>query len=675
MSPSRFGAPKAAGAAAFGALFFALVAGSARSYPLDKEGTIRLGVRSYVNARIGTEDTDETVFVEDPDPARVGDEIKVLESRTFPRSPAGHLRQNRFFVEAELAHDLRPLLQKGFGPLALLHHFPLRIRKLEYRLVYRGEADGIYDWGPREFRKPDRFVDLLRDTAGRLNPPFTCGLGICPDIFNARRELRESAVQRHRLHQAHLDVTIGRLFLRIGRQNLAWGETDAFRLLDQINPIDSSFGGFLVSLDERRVPLDMILARYYLGNLGPRVFNVTLEGFASIDDAVSYAPGTPQGSPWTLPNLGAPSGLVKNFTITPSRTFDDIRGGFRVLFDAFGALWSVAHYYTFSDIPAVQACVHPGTNFDGFPIRRLTTRDDVLREKFGNRIPGCPVPPTDLPIAQERPVCTEPGLDGVLGTADDLPPGCRRPGEFDIVAPIAFSVLHPAKIQVTGATTTFTVPAHIARHVGLSGEPVIRSEFAYIKDEPYHRQSQLDPFIFHNITRPPEEQLPTGGILKRDSINFVLGIDHNQYFRFLNPASSFFLSTQFFYKHIKGHDDDAILPVPAKTVVVTEEADPTGGFRGFGAIEPIFVTTDADQFLQTFLVSTSYRSGTIVPSFAFFYEWSGARVYLPSVTFIHDPFRFTVQLNVLDAGRLKGNSGTSLLRDRDNVLFQLEYVI
>ena len=63
---------------------------------------------------------------------------------------------------------------------------------------------------------------------------------------------------RNRLFLAYLDFEKGPLFLRLGRQNLAWGETDVFRLLDNINPLDDSFGGFFIALDERRVPLAMV---------------------------------------------------------------------------------------------------------------------------------------------------------------------------------------------------------------------------------------------------------------------------------------------------------------------------------------------------------------------------------------------------------------------------------
>jgi hypothetical protein len=66
------------------------------------------------------------------------------------------------------------------------------------------------------------------------------------------------AVFRNRLFQAYLETQVSNLMVRFGRQILSWGQTDAFRLLDNINPIDNSFGGFLVPLDERRVPLDML---------------------------------------------------------------------------------------------------------------------------------------------------------------------------------------------------------------------------------------------------------------------------------------------------------------------------------------------------------------------------------------------------------------------------------
>src|SRR6185436_20410576 len=71
--------------------------------------------------------------------------------------------------------------------------------------------------------------------------------------------------------EIYLNVGRGPGFLRVGRQNLSWGETDGLRLLDLINPIDNFFGlTFDEDLDEKRIPLWMARANYQLiANWGP----------------------------------------------------------------------------------------------------------------------------------------------------------------------------------------------------------------------------------------------------------------------------------------------------------------------------------------------------------------------------------------------------------------------
>ena len=98
------------------------------------------------------------------------------------------------------------------------------------------------------------------------------------------------------------------LFLRIGRQNLSWGETDAFRLLDQINPLDASFGGFLVSLDDRRVPLDMVRAVYSFEDVGP-FSELNIESYGAFDKNISSP--VPVGSPWSTPNPPGMRSVIK----------------------------------------------------------------------------------------------------------------------------------------------------------------------------------------------------------------------------------------------------------------------------------------------------------------------------------------------------------------------------
>jgi hypothetical protein len=227
----------------------------------------------------------------------------------------------------------------------------------------------------------------------------------------------------------------------------------------------------------------------------------------------------------------------------------------------------------------------------------------------------------------------------------------------------------------------------------------VRSEFAYFHNEPRWSQSQLDPFVFAfsrnaegQICSFPGVSVPgpngqcSGGRRTGDSVNFMLGLDTQQRIRFLNPDASFFITTQFFYKHLRdavkrraiqtpfpalpGQPpifDGEVLPVQRAVYSPDRWGLPTA------AAEPDFVHNAVDQYLQTLLIFTTYAGGAITPSLGILFDWSGSVVVQPQVTLLRDPFRFIMGYNYLWAGDLRGNSGTSLLRDRDNLLFQFEY--
>jgi hypothetical protein len=610
--------------------------------PLDKEGDIRLGVRTYANTRIGTQNTDQT-----PDFATAP-----IRSRTFPFSAAGHLRQNRYFIEAELKHDIDRLVEDGIGPLALFNLLPFKVRNVEYQLTFRGEADLLYDWGPREYSTAGQYF-TAPGVSAFTNPATNSSV----NVGVARQKLRDLGVHRERLFQAHLQATVpffwrGPIFARFGRQILSWGETDGFRLLDNINPLDASFGGFLISLDERRVPLDMLRLQYFVGNLGP-LSESFLELYGAIDNKVGFDPGTPQGSPWTFPNLGAPSATTQTVIIPPARTFTDMRGGGRFVFNVADATFSIAHYYTYLDTPGLRTQVRPG-----FP---------RFLEGAENGFPGNPY--------------------------------LFVPGEPDDIAYYSAQAIQTApRVQITGGSATFALPQLYS---------VVRSEAAFFHNEPRFTQENLDPFIYAFffpdeagnptecrgaplsptgcVTKRAESfgpgNNPTGGRRLGDSFNYVLGLDLNQFIRFLNPQQTFFISTQFFYKHLfdaaprreftgRLPAGGEVLPVPRREVFIDQRL-----FRDLGALEPDFIRQPTDQFLQTLFISTSYAGGKVNPAFTFLYDWGGAMVFQPAVTFVRDPFRLTLDYSILDAATLKGGSGVSLLRDRDNVQFRLEYVM
>ena len=525
-----------------------------------------------------------------------------------------NMLQNRTLIQGELSHDLTRLVAgNATGVLAPLQALfaPLRVLEadtLDYFVTYRGEYDGVWDYGPAVFR--ERFP-LLTD----------CGTPTKAKHSHPRRfadcrhaDPRQRLRHRHRLFEAYVNYAHGPLFLRIGRQNLSWGETDVFRLLDQINPLDAGFGGFLISLDERRVPLDMARVVYGFGGVGP-LSELNLEGFMVFDDKIA-AP-VPTGSPWSTPNTPGVPGRIKK----PSKNFVDARGGGRLVGVWGEFMFSLAHYATYLDTPTLRI-----------------------------------VTPTNRPLNL-----------GAFETAVQADETARF-----LADNFQAHVLYP-KVQISGGTLTFSVPRFSS---------IIRSEFAYFHDEPFFHNSASDqilgPALTGDIT-PGYQQVGTdpgtgqarlryrSKASRSDVVRWSLGIDITRYISLLNPNQSFLISSQIFGRHILDFNDTPV-----------SDVSDSFGFGHFAA--PIkdpnrdnntFVNIDQHQFIQTLLVSTAYFSGAVEPKLIFLYDWQGSWLVQPGITFIRDPFRLTVQYNYMDGQY----NGIGFLRDRDNVIIQLEAVI
>jgi hypothetical protein len=235
----------------------------------------------------------------------------------------GNLVQWRNLALIEVSHDLRRLT----GDLDIL--YPLKALDIDakYRLVGRFMYEGVYDVGPQAFQ----------------------------DVKDNDEENITNFSQQYDLWECYLDLARGPLFFRVGRQNLAWGETDSFRLLDSINPLDNTFGGPFEDLDDRRIPLWMLRGSYNFGRVGP-VATLTLEGFwvpGNWDTRV--APLAPTGTPYAAPEPKTP--LAKRF-VTPGKTMSNSRWGARVMgLIANNFNFTIAHYKTFLDNPALRLAV------------------------------------------------------------------------------------------------------------------------------------------------------------------------------------------------------------------------------------------------------------------------------------------------------------------------------
>jgi hypothetical protein len=302
----------------------ALAAAPVEAIHLDRDETLQLLARAYSQAAIRTVDS---------------------FGQTFPETDAGDLIQHRNLIELELAQSLDEWWVAR----------PHWVSDLGIRLRYKGVYEGVYDYGP------DEFSELVE-----VDPPSPFAPGTPPTARTVNRTAvnRQILGSQHELWNAYVQGSAGPLFLRLGRQDLSWGETDGFRLLDMIQPLDGRFGFPLVEdLDDRRIPLRMIRATLALPSPADGLSNLALDSFVvpgGWDD--QEAPLAPRGSPFAVPS---PASFLGRVVSRP----DSTRGGGRLLATLGDRITvSLAHYATWNDSPATRLRVLGVDFVDGRPV-------------------------------------------------------------------------------------------------------------------------------------------------------------------------------------------------------------------------------------------------------------------------------------------------------------------
>ncbi len=584
--------------------------GPARAIVLDDRGEMKMSMRTYTDVRIGTEAIGSK---ENP--------------QNFPHSAFGHVRQHRYFLDLKFNHDLKRLAHAGWG---LARSFEwMNPDQLSYTLHYRGEGEGLYDYGPNEYHHIEdkyRAIRLDLPKFGTVTSPKV------PEQYlqDKIRRLRRIARMRNRFFLGYLDYENGRFFMRVGRQILAWGETDVFRLLDNINPLDDSFGGFFIALDERRLPLDMVRSSYQIGSIGP-LHDMFIEAFGALGNKDAQQPGTPDGSPWRPGGLGYPRPQLRYGNNVPG-TFD-LRGGARLVFTTADTTVTLAHYHTYFDIPGVRFIVPKPKG--GIPAASYANQ--IIAVQTFPRVP-------------------------VTGLA------------FTTALPSLYSILRGEAAYFQGEPTNRQGIGQSIDSQALPGTPGYNRLV-----NAHNTEGGLDPFVYPRFFDGTRKGPITAKLLQLDSFNTSVGWDLNIFFRPLNPAQSFFITTQFFFKHMFDSPGDLILPVGYRNIAVDKGLllvgtpgclRPSGNRTPCRARPRLYHLAD-DRLLHTLLITTSYFSGKVTPSVGMFYDWQGGIVVQPGVALTQDPFRFIVDYTRV-AGPPTGQFGT--VRDRDNVRVQIEYV-
>ncbi len=95
------------------------------------------------------------------------------------------------------------------------------------------------------------------------------GRAVYDSVYDTRDSFDEPRNPEFTLREAFVDLVLPPFTLRLGRQQVVWGETDNFRALDVINPLDVGWHWSRESWEDIRIPLWMARGIYDIGKIGP----------------------------------------------------------------------------------------------------------------------------------------------------------------------------------------------------------------------------------------------------------------------------------------------------------------------------------------------------------------------------------------------------------------------
>jgi len=188
-------------------------------------------------------------------------------------------------------------------------------------------------------------------------------------LFADSRELRVDDKSWQLLKEMHVTWTPGNFLFRVGKQIVAWGETDGLRLMDQINPLDQRRGFADVEFETSIIPIWLLRAEYF-----PEINSSWLEdlGFQFIfNPNADFIPnqlpatGNDVGGIWA-PNIMLAPGLrlgsaKMNIREPHSWNHEGFEYGFRIRGVADGAIFTLNYFYGIDDTPVLKMAPVPPT--------------------------------------------------------------------------------------------------------------------------------------------------------------------------------------------------------------------------------------------------------------------------------------------------------------------------
>ncbi len=185
----------------------------------------------------------------------------------------GHLRTTNIFRHADI-DEWAFIMQRNSLKLRLEYKWLQRgkafgmfnvpfIERSDIFVLYRGVYDSIYDSTPGQIERYDLQGDYIEPQFNRIE--------------NIPKDQRDELKFNNLIREAYMDVYFKTLplTLRIGKQQVVWGESDGFRMLDRANTLDLSWHFFQelpppgFGFDELRQPFFMVKGLWDFKQIGP----------------------------------------------------------------------------------------------------------------------------------------------------------------------------------------------------------------------------------------------------------------------------------------------------------------------------------------------------------------------------------------------------------------------
>lgn len=246
--------------------------------------------------------------------------------------------------------------------------------------------------------------------------------------------VRDKYYNEFDLRELFIDIQASELLsIRLGRQQVAWGETGQFRLLDVINPIDSTWHfSSLESFESQRIPLWMANVTLEIPELQGNLQVVWIPMLDNSEDLVTV-PLTFVGA-WGLPTPvmgdGSPVQMAKyrrKVFIWPENSIENSRAGARWRGEIGNFTYSLVYFYTHVISPPIPELTYtPFASGGDLEIWLDFPRQHIVGASMETTIPN-PVtlnvkfeaafePDRTYPVSSQKPMLVPTGVDGLDAT-------------------------------------------------------------------------------------------------------------------------------------------------------------------------------------------------------------------------------------------------------------------